>query len=220
MRLDINPHIYYGAASQLNLLADSIQQTASALETGLQTTGGMGGTNPATAWNNAYQQHANDTIDSVRSYWGALRRFADVLNVCGWNWDTAEYNANRAANKGAAPPKPFLNPTAELALAHVPDPDDSTGIGLIIDPLMEMTLEVLGTSLGNLCLPSGDSAKLDAAATAWTTFAKSDPMDASPTLLRVSGSFETVTAPEVMDIQEIFVTLENGKTAMNKFPTI
>jgi hypothetical protein len=174
----------------------------------------MGGSDPATTWNNAYQQHADDTIDTVRSYSAALRHFADVLNVCGWNWDTAEYNANRAVNKGAAPPRPTLNSAVEPDLPHVPDPDNSAGIGLIIDPLTEIPLEMLGTSLGKLRIPSGDTGKLDTAATAWTAFANSDPMDASSVLLRVSDTFVSITAPEVMDIQEILVTLENGKTAI------
>ncbi|MGF6887312.1 hypothetical protein ABIA39_004447 [Nocardia sp. GAS34] len=212
--LDIHPQVYYDAARQLNSLADQVGQASSALGADLQTTAGMGGADPAAAWNNAYRQHANDTIDSIIAYSSALRHFSDVLNVCGWNWDTAEYNANIGKNKGTAPSKPTLNAATGPDLSHVPDPNAANGVGLIIDPLMLVPAVMLGTALGKLWIPSGNRDQLEAAADAWKVFAGSDPIDASPALLRISDSFGTVTAPEVMDIQEILITLENGKTAI------
>ncbi|MQY19483.1 hypothetical protein NRB20_25730 [Nocardia sp. RB20] len=174
----------------------------------------MGGADPATAWNSAYQRLADDVIDTVRAYWSALRRLSDILNICGWNWDTAEHNALIGKNKSAAPAKPTLNTASELNLPHVPEPGNGSGLGLFIDPLMATPLFMVGTSLGGLRIPGGDIHRLEAAATAWNAFAISDPFETSPALRQISDSFGAINAPEVMDIQEILITLENGQAAI------
>ncbi|WP_216894124.1 hypothetical protein [Nocardia alni] len=217
MVIRIDPQIYYDSAKQLRTLASEVHRVATALATGLGATAGMGGSDPATAWNNAYRQHANDIVDTVIAYSTAIARFADVLDVCGWNWDTAEYNANISKNKGPAPGKPQLGkaPTVGVAdLPHVPDPNAGSAIGLTIDPLMANPLLTMSSPLGSLHMPSGNTDLLDGATTAWTVFANSGPMNTDSTPQRINDAFGVISAPEVSDINQFLAYLEQGQTAI------
>ncbi|MFE9324655.1 hypothetical protein ACIHDR_17430 [Nocardia sp. NPDC052278] len=201
--------MYYEAGKKLTTLADDIDTAVTRdLVPGLTTSSGMGGNYPAvTGWNTAYRKHTGDVRTAVLAYAAALRHFSDVLNIAGYNWDAAEYNANTGNDKGAPPPHPVrvaTNPLGANGFPEIPDPNGDNGAGVVIVPAGQSPSSWTGA-------PNGRADALDAAATAWDAFAYSHELVTSPTTLKaVHDSFSAVQAPEVPDILEAFDALRAG----------
>jgi hypothetical protein len=209
MVLTVNPQTYYDAARKLAAVADGIGVTVSRdLLPGIAGSGGMGGNYPAVAgWNTTYRGHAGDVRDAVGAYAKALTHFGDILNVAGYNWDTAEYHANSSKNKGAPPPIPALLAAAGLdgnGFPDIPDPNGDNGAGVLITSDGQNPSSWTGA-------PNGRADALAAAATAWHRFSSSGELtSASATLQNVHDSFDNIRAPEVPDIQEALLALRDG----------
>jgi hypothetical protein len=105
--LVVDPNVYYNAAKKLYAMTGDINTAVARNPVpGLTSSAGMAGNYPAVSgWNSAYREHSGDVRTVVTTYAKALQNFGDILNVAGYNWDTAEYNANPNPAKGAAPPK-------------------------------------------------------------------------------------------------------------------
>lgn len=206
--LVVNPSVYYEAAKSLVTLASDVgtafaRDLVPVLKTGL----GMGGNYHAvTGWNNAYTKHAGDVRSAIVTYARALSHFSDILNIAGYNWDVAEYNANPAEKKGDEPKKPALGTATPLdanALPFIWNPDYDNGPGLVIAPAWQSATPWTGA-------PNGRADTLAATAAAWDAFAFSTEMSTAPmTLLDVRFSFTGVQAPEVNDIEAALQALEN-----------
>ncbi|WP_147404324.1 hypothetical protein [Nocardia panacis] len=142
---------------------------------------------------------------AIVAYAGALAHFGDVLNICGYNWGTAEYNATIGA-KGAPPalpPRAAVTPMGDAGFPPMPDPKGDNGAGLVI--------RGAGTVETWEGAPNGRADALDAAATAWTAFSRSHELDNAATILRgIRDSFEVIHAPEVPDIKEALDVLAGG----------
>ncbi|MFX0574846.1 hypothetical protein [Nocardia nepalensis] len=207
--LVVDPNVYYEAAKKLTTLTDDINTAVTRdLLPGLTTSSKMGGNYPAvTGWNTAYHKHAGEVRTAVLAYAAALRHFGDVVNIAGYNWDAAEYNANTSTDKGAPPPHPVpsaTNPLAANGFPEIPDPNGDNGAGVVITPNGQSPSSWTGA-------PNGRADALATAATAWDTFAYSHELVTSPTTLKaVHDTFSAVQAPEVPDILEALDALRGG----------
>ncbi|RMI35460.1 hypothetical protein [Nocardia stercoris] len=205
--LKVDPHIYYDAAATLITLTGQIGTLAGALTAGMPTYDGMGGNYTAAAgWNTACTKLTNDLHDAILAYSGALAHFSDILNIAGYNWDTAEYNANISPNKGTAPPQPALNTATPLADNSFPAIHQTTG-----DNGTGLTMR--GSPGGDTwdAAPNARAGALKSAASAWNTFANDVQLEmASIELGQAHDAFNAVKAPEVADIQEALAALQGG----------
>lgn len=200
----VNPQTYYHAATTLTTLADEMHTAATTLTATMPTTTQIGGNyTAADGWNRAYTTLTNDMRTAIIAHTGALTHFSDILNACGYNWDTAEYKANADPNKGSPPPTPQLgaaNPIGPDSLPPVPTNPGFPGTGLTMR----------GNPGGDTwdAAPNASATALDTAATAWRTFADNHDLSTAPTdLQQVHDSFDTIQAPEVTDIQAILANL-------------
>ncbi|WP_067667693.1 hypothetical protein [Nocardia miyunensis] len=196
----VDPKVYYAAAKQLQTLATEFcGAVGKVLVSGLRATTGMAGNMPTvTGWASAYQQHSGDVRTVVIAYANALQHFADVLNVAGYNWDEAEFKADRNP-KGPEPQRPTLSSTAALSdgnVAEIPNPIGDNGPGIVLAPAGLQANFVTG-------VPNGRLGLLAVAAAAWESFANCDEVRLAPvTLQAATNSFSGIQTPEVDDITE------------------
>ena len=207
--LVVDPNVYYEAARNLIALTGDINTTlARDLVPRLTSSAGMGGNYPAvTSWNTTFHQQSGDVRTAVLAYAAALAHFSDVLNIAGYNWDTAEYNANSSKSKGAAPPHPALgtaNAVGVNGFPEIPDPNGDNGAGVVIASAGQAPSSWTGA-------PNGRADALDVVAIAWNAFASSHELATSPTILHaVRDTFNGVQAPEVPHIVEALDALRGG----------
>ncbi|WP_330183262.1 hypothetical protein OHB26_06160 [Nocardia sp. NBC_01503] len=207
--LVVDPNVYYKAAEHLATLAGGIGTAVTRdLVPGLAASSGMGGNYSAvTGWNSAYHKNSGEVRTAVLAVTAALAHFGDILNIAGYNWDTAEYNANTNPNKGSPPAHPVLGAATPLGAAgfpEIPDPSGDNGAGLTIAPAWGFETPWTGA-------PNGHADALAAAAAAWDAFAFSTELLTSPSaVLDVRISFTGVQAPEVPDIEEALKALEGA----------
>ncbi|MFI9505672.1 hypothetical protein [Nocardia sp. NPDC052566] len=205
--LIVDPEVFYKAAKTLVTLTTEINTAVTALLPGLPTNPGMGGDFPGVAsWNTACHKLAGDVRKAVLAYSGALAHFADILNIAGYNWDAAEYNANIDPNRGTAPSIPARGAATAMADNGFPamaDPKGDNGAGLV--------MRGNGSSDTWEGAPNGRAPALSTAATAWRAFADSSELMLAPfTLKSAHDSFAGVQAPEVPDIQAAINALSGG----------
>ncbi|MFD3506755.1 hypothetical protein [Nocardia sp. NPDC058666] len=198
--------IYYAAAKNLTALADEISAAVIRdLAPGLSASPGMGGNYPAVApWCLAYLVHANDVRTVLQNYTDAARHFGDIVNAAGYNWDTAEFNANRNPEKGAAPPHPVRVVAPTAVFPQIPVVSGENGAGAIIAPAGQSSSSWTGA-------PNGRAAALETTGLAWENFGYCQELMTAPSTLRaVRDSFNGVQAPEVPDIQEALDVLRSA----------
>lgn len=208
MGLDVNPNVYYEAAKKLSTLTEDINTAvARDLVPGLAAGLGMCGNYPAVAsWNASYQRGVGEVRTAILAYAAALQHFSDILDIAGYNWDAAEYNANPSPGKGV-PPHPVLADTTPVAANSFPEAPNSSGDngpGVVILAAGQNPSSWTGA-------PNGRADALEAAAKTWETFGFSQELLNSPAALRaVHDTFVGVQAPEVPDILEALLALQGG----------
>jgi len=209
VNLSIQPSVYYEAAQKLITLAAEITTAVTRdLTPRLTATAGMGGNYPAVAgWNTAYRTHSGDVRTAMLDCVAALQHYGNILNISGYNWEAAEYNANASQTKGQPPPPPApagSSPLGANSFPETPDPQGDNGAGVVIASEGQSPSSWTGA-------PNGRADALDTAATGWSTFANSSELTTAPaTLQAVHETFDGVQAPEVPDIQEALDALRGG----------
>lgn len=206
--LDVPPQVYYQAARDLATLTGDINSAvARDLVAALGNSAGMAGNYPMVmGWCAAYHKNVGELRTMMLAYSAALRHFGDILNSAGYNWDAAEYNANPSPEKGEPPPHPAAlaaTPMSAQEFPEVPNPNGDNGAGLVIASS--------GGEDSWTGAPNGRADALDAAATAWETFALSaELLKSKGKLQAVKDSFAGVIAPEAEDIREALDVLRGG----------
>ncbi|MQY21739.1 hypothetical protein [Nocardia macrotermitis] len=207
--LAIDPNVYYEAGKKLiTLTADINTAIARDLVPGLRGSAGMGGNYPAVAsWNSTVHQQSADVRTVILAYAAALAHFGDILSIAGYNWDAAEYKANRSKDKGSAPALPTLgsvSPVAAKDFPEIPDPQGDNGAGVVIEPAGGSPSSWTGA-------PNGRLGTLNAVATAWNALASSRELSDSPAIIRAArATFDSVRAPEVPAVTEALDALCSG----------
>ncbi|MGW5917549.1 polymorphic toxin type 37 domain-containing protein [Nocardia fluminea] len=174
----ISPQSYDSAAKACYDLADKFETVYNSLQTVLLETSAMaGGYQAVKAWSKAYDDRAGAVTLVATNFVRALQHFGDVLTAAGYNWKCAEYKANRDPNKGAPPSLPSGFPSELPYGPGIVNGVASSGTysrGLETD-WTELQDKVTALVSGGE-VPDGDTDKLASAATAWKTFAQSDPV--------------------------------------------
>ncbi|MEV6388865.1 hypothetical protein [Nocardia xishanensis] len=169
---------YESAAKECYDLSEKFQTVYNALQGVLLETGAMaGGYQAVKMWSKAYDDRAAAVTLVATSFARALQHFGDVLTASGYNWKCGEYKANRDPNKGAPPSLPSGFPSELPYGAGIVTGVASSGAysrGLETD-WTELQDKVTALVSGGE-VPDGDTDKLARAATAWKTFAQSDPV--------------------------------------------
>ncbi len=204
--LSVDADIYYAAAKSLAALAEEIDTGVSRdLAPGLTASPGMGGNYPAVApWCMAYLVHANEVRTVVQNYAEAAHHFGNILSAAGYNWDTAEYNANRSPDKGSAPPHPVHAAANPAGFPEIPVVSGENGAGAVIACTGQAPSSWTGA-------PNGRADALESVGVAWENFSYCHELMTAPsTLQALRDSFNGVQAPEVPDIQEALDALRSA----------
>ncbi|MFJ2667312.1 restriction endonuclease fold toxin [Nocardia fluminea] len=198
----ISPQSYESAAKECYDLSEKFQTVYNSLQTVLLETSAMaGGYQAVKTWAKAYDDRAAAVTLVATSFAQALQHFGDILTAAGYNWKCGEYKANRDPNKGDPPSLPGGFPS-ELPYG----PGTVTGVassgtysrGLETD-WTELQDKVTALVAGGE-VPDGDTDKLARAATAWRTFAQSDPVyGGKARLLMVASGLERGYGSDVPD---------------------
>ncbi|WP_431953352.1 polymorphic toxin type 24 domain-containing protein [Nocardia lijiangensis] len=174
----ISPQSYESAAKECYDLSEKFQTVYNAMQRVLLETSAMaGGYQAVKTWSKAYDDRAGAVALVATSFARALQHFGDVLTATGYNWKCAEYKANRDPNKGAPPALPSGFPSELPYGPGIVNGVASSGTnsrGLETD-WTELQDKVTALVSGGE-VPDGDTDKLARAATAWKTFAQSDPV--------------------------------------------
>ncbi len=209
--LKIDPDTYYNAAKKLTLLADQAVLPFIALHNNLHANGGMAGNYQGVeAWTSPYDAQAQDFHQAYIAYINALNHFGDILNATGYNWDIANYNADKNPNKGKTPDKPTVA-TDPLVKPTLPTPPSAkstnTAPGLDEGPLHGLLAKITHP------VPNGDLGKLAAVHSTWDNFAKHNAVtSAQGTIKQLIDTFtdQGTVDPHLPRIQEYLTNLSTA----------
>ncbi|ASF10653.1 hypothetical protein NBRGN_027_02790 [Nocardia brasiliensis NBRC 14402] len=206
----VAPQTYYTAADACYKLSKEFQAAYNPLQTALLETGGMAGNyQAAKAWSQSYDERGGAFTTAATGFARALTHFGDILIASGYNWECANYAANRDPNKGVGPACPRQIPSelpygAAVVVGVASSRDNGPGLQTEFPELYEkITAKLAGGEV-----PNGDTAKLEKAAKAWKTFADDDTIFAAQTRLRVvADGLAKFDAPDIPNLTEHLRTL-------------
>ncbi|MEU1983468.1 polymorphic toxin type 24 domain-containing protein [Nocardia sp. NPDC019395] len=202
--INVDPAVYYEAATIINRAAIAFFTTYSNNLKALEPTTAMAGSvGPGKDWAISYDKQVRETNSMVTALTMLLDRYTSALNQIGHTYALGDHNP------ASGTPPPEKPPIPPLAYASCPIPPPSAGgpgSGLIDDGLD------LAKKIGiDLPVPDGDTDKLNTAATTWNALAHAPEVTGLPAELeRAAAMFQTVTAPEVATIDD---DLRTAKTA-------
>ncbi|CAM4506404.1 hypothetical protein NONI108955_37870 [Nocardia ninae] len=203
--ITIDPNAYYSAAKGLfELTTDLVSAVTETMTPALKDTFGTGGHYPAVVnWNTAYKQHTADLLATITAYAGATQQLGDVLHLAGHNWQTANYNANRDPNKGAAPVKPAVTAAPSLGttgIPPIPGPGTSSPSEARLTFWPDSAELLLLSTLTTMAveIPDGNTETLNRAGSGWRAFAQHPAVaEANTRLNTIAAPFDRLQAPDV-----------------------
>ncbi|MBH0781779.1 hypothetical protein [Nocardia bovistercoris] len=220
--ITVDPELYYAAAKAVfNEYGRVIESVRGSLNPGLAASNGMAGNYPAVAaWVTKYSSVAADLEGVLVAYGNALLTMGDMLNLAGYTWAKANYDANPSTNKGVEPamPPPRIGPAWDDKSIDIPDPlpaaYTTSDRGLLTTP--NTLRDNLTTALrqNNAPVPTGDSDALNAANSGWKAFSEHDAWTGGHGRVEsVIASFDTVAAPEKSDVVDMLNVLGSASTS-------
>ncbi|WP_225730506.1 MULTISPECIES: ADP-ribosyltransferase [unclassified Nocardia] len=209
--LKVDPQVYYDAATSLNRVATTFYQ---ALETHwgalAQCDSSAGSYEEARTWAASYDEHSIAVISQLKALARAAGNYATVVQMAGYNYAVAEWNAT-TGEKGAAPARPvFLAPP--IPADRIPPPSVG-GPGQGLD---DTKAKVIGLveKIG-IVIPDGNATKLSNLADTWRQVAESADLAGLPAELdRIAAQFDGVDAPELAFVTQDVVTLKESTQAV------
>ncbi|WP_181721738.1 polymorphic toxin type 37 domain-containing protein [Nocardia gipuzkoensis] len=201
----VAPQSYYTAADACYKLSREFQAAYNPLQTALLETGGMAGSyQAAKAWSVSYDERAGAFTTAATNFARALQHFGDILIASGYNWECANYAANRDPNKGVGPSCPRAIPSelpygAGVVVGVASSRDNGSGLESEFPELYEKVIAKLAGGE----IPDGDTDKLDRAAKAWKAFADDTTIFAAEARLRaVADGLAKFDAPDIQNLTE------------------
>lgn len=214
--VDVDTKPYYEAGRSCRELAGHVSAQLGLLRVKLNSCGSMAGDYPSVAgWAQSYDTKTSDFVKNAEEVVNALENFGDVVNVAGYNWDVANYNANSSSDKGAPPvcPARSRGPLYEGAPLIPPSASGSNGDGLDTD--VPGLLEKIGVPI-----PDGDTDKLSHAASAWSSFSSHESISGANTSIQsIHDGFVNVTTDDATHIQTHLATLKGAVTSLSNYST-
>lgn len=221
--ITVDPEVYYNAAkvvfSEYGVVIESV---SGSLNPGLAASKGMAGNYPAVApWVTEYSSVAIDLEGVLVAYGNALLTMGDMLNLAGYTWAKANYDANPSTNKGVEPamPPPRIGPAWDDKSIDIPDPMPSPYTtpdrGLLTNPttLRDKLTTVLRQN--NAPAPTGDTDALTAASNGWQAFSEHDAWTGGSARIQATiSSFDAVGSPEKSDVTDMLNILRSAPPAI------
>ncbi|MFD4406444.1 hypothetical protein ACFWPH_27150 [Nocardia sp. NPDC058499] len=221
--IQVDPEVYYACARELLAEYGTLDNAvAQVLVPQLADTYGMGGNDHVAGhWNSEYRRVADHMIATLVSYGNALLTFSDMLNLAGYNWATANYDADRNPNKGPQPamPPPRVGQKMDTARVEIPDaqpaPYTTHDRGLTAQPAALADQLLTALRQNNTQIPEGDTAALGRAAAGWQAFADHNACSGGGSRLQgLIGTFAPVRTPEAPDVLDDLTILRDGANAV------
>lgn len=221
--ITVDPEVYFAAAKAVcNEYTRVIESVSGCLNPGIVASKGMAGNYPAVApWVTKYYSVAADLEGVLVAYGNALLTVGDMLNLAGYTWAKANYDANPSSSKGVEPtmPPPRIGPSWDDKCIDIPDPMPAAYTtpdrGLLTNPNSARDKITTVLRQNNAQVPTGDTDALTAANTGWSAFSEQDAwMGGSARLQAVIASFDTVAAPEKSDVVDMLSILGSAPASI------
>lgn len=180
----VDPVALDGAGKSVSTSVDGWGSSLSTLTASLSGTAGMGGQDPAgIVFSRAYDSSAKELLEAMVDVANGAGRAADGIRASATNYSRAEVNSNIDGRGGI--PLPPAAPTAQVKASAPPTAvgsDEGEPPGwFLVEPFIGMIW------------PDGDSGKLRAAATAWSSVGSAFTGQQKG----LSGAQATVAAQEI-----------------------
>jgi hypothetical protein len=157
--LAVDPQVLDGAGAAVISAGDGLGSVISTLTTALSGCGGMAGDDPAgAAYGHTYNSSASKLLDAMTTTRNGLCRLGDGVRVSAHNYSVAEAMSNVSAH---GQPLPAPHQTGAISASSAPS---AVGNGVAAPAGWGWVSRYIG-----MIWPNGDSAKLRAAAAAWTS---------------------------------------------------
>jgi hypothetical protein len=156
--LAVDPEVLDSAGAAVISVGEGVGTTVSTLTTALAGCHGMSGDDPAGAvFGHSYDTSASKLLEAMATTRNGLCRLGDGVRISAHNYSIAEANSNIS---GHSHPLPGPHPTGSISAGSIPS---SVGKGTGPPAGWGWVSKYVG-----MIWPTGDSAKLRAAAAAWT----------------------------------------------------
>jgi hypothetical protein len=157
--LAVDPQVLDGAGAAVISAGDGLGSVISTLTTALSGCDGMAGDDPAgAAFGHTYNNSASKLLDAMTTTRNGLCRLGDGVRVSARNYSAAEAMSNVS---GHSQPLPAPHQTGSISASSAPS---AVGNGVGAPAGWGWVSKYIG-----MIWPNGDSAKLRAAAAAWTS---------------------------------------------------
>jgi hypothetical protein len=157
--LAVDPQVLDGAGAAVISAGDGLGSVISTLTTALSGCDGMAGDDPAgAAFGRTYNKSASELARAMATTRNGLCRLGDGVRVSAHNYSAAEAMSNVS---GRGQPLPTPHQTGSISVGSAPS---AVGNGVAAPAGWGWVSKYIG-----MIWPNGDSAKLRAAAAAWTS---------------------------------------------------
>ncbi|WAC90950.1 NAD(+)--arginine ADP-ribosyltransferase Mav [Mycobacterium sp. Aquia_213] len=202
--LGVDPVALDGAGAEVVTAAEGLASVISTLMAALSGCAGMAGDDPAgAALGHSYDSSAARLVEAMVTTRNGLCGLGIGVRMSAHNYSLAEAMSNIGGNGGALPPPPLPGP---ISAGSAPS---AVGSSDIAPPGWGWVAPYLG-----MIWPSGDSAKLRAAATAWTAagtqFALAEILGTGAPM----GAIRAQHIPEGPAIDGAFTAAYRGTTSL------
>ncbi|WP_067905019.1 hypothetical protein [Nocardia vaccinii] len=191
--IDVQPSLYYTAASALHTHAVDLYNAFNNRADALNQCGSMAGSyDEARSWAAGYDANAHQAIDSMTALAEAMDAYAGALRTIGYNHQLGDWNAT-TGDKGPAPVKP-ADPLPAVLMCRKPAPS-AGGPGNGLTDAIHLAEKV------GITIPDGDLDKLASIAGTWTAMQTDHAIAGlAEGIGRISSSISLIKSPEVAQI--------------------
>jgi hypothetical protein len=194
--LAVDPQVLDGAGAAVISAGEGLGSVISTLTTALSGCDGMAGDDPAgAAFGHSYNNSASKLLDAMTTTRNGLCRLGDGVRVSAHNYSAAEAMSNVS---GHSQPLPTPHQNSSISASSAPS---AVGNGVAAPAGWGWVSKYIG-----MIWPNGDSAKLRAAAAAWSSAGTQFDVDEIVGAVGPMGSIGAQQIPEGPAIAAAFAT--------------
>ncbi|WP_067664723.1 hypothetical protein [Nocardia miyunensis] len=193
--IDVQPSIYYTAASALHTSAVNLYNAFDNRSDALDQCGSMAGSYAeARSWAAGYDANAHQALQTMFTLAETMDAYAGTLRTIGYNHQLADWNAT-TGTKGDVPVKP-TDPLPAVLMCRKPPPS-AGGPGNGLSDAIHLAEKV------GITIPDGDLDKLSSIAGTWTAMQTDQAISGlADGISRIISSVSLVKSPEATQIVE------------------
>jgi|GEM_PF-4196807 len=202
--IDVQPSIYFTAATALSTSATDLFAEIQAIYKALAMCGSMAGSyDEAKDWAQKYDTTAALAIELGTGLASTMDTYAKALRTVGWNHQMADYNATTGTNKGSAPVRP-ADPLPAVTMCQAPPPS-AGGPGNGLSDVIHLAEKV------GIIIPDGDTDKLKTAGDDWLVVSRAPAVGGlADEIGRVINSVSLVHSPEADTVIADLKNMQEG----------